>query len=177
MRNSQVLSLSFRKFIFTLLLISTFGGETGYAEVLECEVGDLSRGYWYYNSLNSLSDTCPDPGPPAADSPMPMFPLNKEVYRISGRYKFRSYTSAEISHSSPPTSRPECITGYVDAYVAYMAGIRTDNCIATGSLLTCEGPSYCRFFENAFLFYEWKCNPQPLESPVKNDNLGPFCPI
>lgn len=137
MTKNQSISLLQKQFISFLFIVIITIGSTAHTGVLECEVGDLSRGYWYYNSLTSISDTCPDPGPPAADSPMPMFPLHQEVYRIAGRYKFRSYISADLSHSSPPPSKPECITGYVDAYAAYYADLSTGTCTATGSLVTC----------------------------------------
>jgi hypothetical protein len=173
-------------------------GSVAYAELLNCTVGDESKGGW----IKIPSRECLYPGPPAAGSPWPTSVSDyalKRPYHIEGRYKTAVRTMSNVWDYSPPPDRPKCITGFAEAYTPFFresCQSNSDPSVSTtssGNLITVKynspptcNPSppynqkcpitwYIRFFENAFYNYEWKCF-NPPETPVADNNAGPPCP-
>ena len=176
-----------------------------------CEVGDFSKGYW---TRIANPEGCIIPGPPAAASPWPINAqgvlnpqgISRSAYRIEGKYKLSASISADGFSLTIPPTRPECITGFAEAYTAasrvtYMGSCPESGCfrcnfVAQGTLLTqhswdCNGSfnpyqyAYLRFFEVNFQLEEWvwtnkDCNkeePPPTPTNTPNPDPGkPDCP-
>lgn len=193
MTKNKSISLLLKQFLSILFIVITVGG-SAYADVLECEVGDTSKGNWVY-----VSDECLYPGPPAEDSPWPTDSghlTNGPAYRIEGRYKISASIMTDGYSPSQPPERPKCITGLADTYAAYDCARQQNQCDATGACsgsFTVEGtictmrylsyippwinnPQYVRYYDFSIKLYEWKCNPQPPQPSVNSANLGPTCP-
>ena len=192
MIKKQSISLLLKQFLSILFIVITVVGYA-YADVLECEIGDTSKGNWVY-----VSDECLYPGPPAEDSPWPTdsdLLTNGPAYRIEGRYKISASIMTDGYSPSQPPERPKCITGLAETYAAYDCARQQNQCVASGGcsgLFTAEGtictmrylidppyspnPLYVRYYDNSIMLYEWKCNPQSPKPSVNSANLGPTCP-
>lgn len=173
-----------------------------------CTVGDLSKGYWK-TVVGPNQGKCIIPGPPANSSPWPTDPdqlpsgNSSRAYRIEGKYKLSASISADGGWSIPP-ARPECITGYAEAYATAMSA-RYQSWVpepqpacchttytATGTLCTVHWTdsryggsdiyNYIRCFEYAFLLEEWvwtnkECEKEePPPAPTNTPNLDPGDP-
>ena len=187
--------------LWALVGVSTFPSRTLAAT---CEVGDFSKGYWM---RIANPEGCVIPGPPAADSPWPSADkldlINYPAYRIEGKYKLTVYISGDGFWLTIPPARPECITGYAEAYTAVSrfyyqrycpeSGCGRCNFVAQGTLLTmhswdCNGYNhyqYARDFESYFVLEEWvwtnkdcdKEEPPPVPTNTPNPDPGkPDCP-
>lgn len=194
MRTRQNLLLLYQIIIFALFLAGMAAGEAAHAEVLECEVGDTSKGNW---QKVFISEECLIPGPPAEDSPWPQIPLkvNPRVYRIEGIYKISSTMGGEGWSWEIPPPRPGCITGFAEAYAAATCTDSQNWCnasptchdsyTATGTLCIrhfsnsqTKSKNYARFFDRNFILLKWKCISSTPEPPKQNHNLGaPFCEL
>jgi len=190
------------KNILILLAVSLGAWNISVAEVLECQVGDLSNGYWQQPIFFS---SCLYPGPPAQSSPWPTgSDQGGRAYRVESRFKIEPMMSAVGSISIPP-ARPECITGYAEAYAVFASIYYQNLCDSQpvchtiytpiGSMCTVhyidglnESWNYYRFFEAGVYLYEWRCNTtlqepvQPIQNqgppllPSVNEHTGKECP-
>lgn len=195
----QIGSIGQQKVCLSCLLILYMAVESmAYAKVLDCEVGDESKGYWL--GISNEYGNCPYPGPPAEDSPW--IPEDGSgvgyPFRLEGRYKVVVSMGAEGFALSPPPSRQGCIDGYAEAYTSWSAAqyqsYYSDSTgpwhityTASSTLLSMvtTGPNYyhiqfVRYFDHAFLLYEWTCNQPPQEQPIVMQSFGPppdTCPM
>lgn len=187
-----------RKLIVSLLFSAIIlGGRIALAELLPCEVGDLSKGYW-----RPIRPDCPYPGPPAEGSPWPTDPnyfpgttaLHGAPFTITGRYK----TAVTICETSYPHQfrSSRCITGLAEAWGKSLQNFREIDChsrpicgqkfIADGVNLTIQylSPPFSFYQEShttlvdySYESWVWECNPQPAEPPGADYNTGPQCPL
>lgn len=187
-----------QKGLMTILFILIMNIEgTAFAEVLTCDIGDLSKGYW---SIASASDECLYSGPPAEDSPWPTAEhYNVRAHAIEGRYLISASATSSGWRAKPAPSGSGygCITGFADTYTAIRCDRLQAACdsnpacrntiySASGNLCTATITSpysntvsklYVTFSDSNFRLSEWNCK-QPLqEQPVKNGNLGSKCSV
>ncbi|MDO9067639.1 MAG: hypothetical protein Q7W05_04190 [Deltaproteobacteria bacterium] len=173
-----------KKLISLLFIIIITGGVTAHAEILECEVGDLSKGYWAY-----VSNECRIPGPPDPASQY----LNdgnyySSAFRIEGKYKVdtsMSWTTPSFVYQPPPCSQETCITGFRE----WMCNLHNNPNYNPPATFDMEGPLCVVTFYTGMKAYEcytdlpsvrlfeWKCYPEPPEPVEKNNNIGFPIPI
>lgn len=172
----QSISWSPKKLILILCTVSIAVAAPAYAEVLTCEVGDTTKGYWEFVSKPGA---CTYPGPPDANSPWPVFDYTSgsmltmgPYYRIEGVHKMEVSVTAPAGSYDMPPAMPECIAGVAKAFAAAMGGYYQRSGVpvtVSGTLLTFNflpSPNYCRYREYNFTVSEWKCYPQLPESPI-----------
>lgn len=172
---------------------------TAHAEIPDCKVGDLSKGWWQRIAFPHPGE-CPFPGPPAEDSLWPGVNVNPGspsaiamAYRIEGRYKIVVSMSADGWSRSIPPERDECITGYAVAYAAWACERHQKTCDEVGQCYTTFTASstlgtmktsyanrisiqYARYSDVPILLYEWVCNPPQTTDPKANQG-PPACPV
>jgi len=184
--NKKSLSLPVLLFSFvSIFLFSVCNPSYAEVEADECAVGDLTKGYWV--RIPNNFGWCPIPGPPAAESPWGWgADINSTPYRIQGHYKVLGAMTSDGYALEPPPSRPECITGYAEAFAkAYCIGKKksgawTTTWTASSTLcaMVTTGPNnyyhaqYVRYYDWAIL-YEWRCR----LGINKEKNYGGICSV
>lgn len=177
MKNRVLFVLFFHMIAFSSL---------SYAEVPDCKVGDLTKGWWVIIKHYTKHE-CPFPGEHAEDSQWPKIGefLTDQPHRIIGKLKFVGWVAATGRKEEPIPPREECITGLAKAYAAaYLSNcVKSGACTISGSLITYSSGtppnirySYTRVWDTGYYLSEWHCYAtQPVDK--KTNQGSPSCPV
>lgn len=154
-------------------------------EVIGCDVGDTSQGYWQIVGNLGLGK-CIIPGSPDPDSANTFSGVH---FRIEGLYKVSTYVEATFQNEYTPPAEcpPPCISsGYREWICNYLnaTGHPYRRWYVENSLVVDEYDDgtirykryTCYVDTNYVSLYKWTCNAYLPEEQTKNQNFASPCP-
>jgi len=183
MTKRQSLPLAQKKLISLLFIVIITGGGTAYAEILDCEIGDTSKGYWQMIGAHAQEE-CIIPGAPDPDSKF-LHDNTNSAFRIEGRYKVETVlTSPTTVWLDTPGECPSnsCISGfrewYCNKYNTYNDPHYSYKMVNSLCVQNNNGNGNKRYLcttdTNHVTLWEWKCNAQQAEQAKNSSNQGPL---
>lgn len=180
---TQVRSLLQKKVMSILLGFFLAAGSVAYAEVLDCEVGDYSKGNWEYVNPDLSSDqaqiTCTLPmSGPIINHQMIAGGYMASVgvmwtYGCNGDGHCPNDNFIGTEDPSLKTNEEQCQSMY---YGGFQKKYENGCCYVREHATYGDWLPYYGIYQYGYRLKRWKCNPQPTAPIMKQSNTGtPQC--